>query len=132
MKRSIYRSKKLSRMIQKELSWILHRHIMDPRMKKIMILHVDLRRDLSFAKVFFSIFFSYSKMISFSRKEKSSKEVVELLNDRQFLKMVRYLLAQKIEIRMIPKLTFFQDRSIEESIRIDHLIKLTTKNRVFS
>ncbi len=71
-------------------------------------------------------------MISFSRKEKSSKEVVELLNDRQFLKMVRYLLAQKIEIRMIPKLTFFQDRSIEESIRIDHLIKLTTKNRVFS
>ncbi|ARC53337.1 ribosome-binding factor A [Candidatus Riesia pediculischaeffi] len=103
MKRKSYRLRKLSKVIQRELSWIFQKNIMDPRVRRVVILYVDLNKDLSFAKVFISMFFNFLTEIDNSA---SIEEMIRILNEHQMLKMIRYHLAQRVMVRSIPKLSF--------------------------
>ena len=107
------RQKKVSKLIQKELAEIFLRRsneIAPGRLVSITI--VRLSPDLSFAKVFLSIFPSANQADVFNTiKEQTAK--------------IRFELGQKIrtQLRIVPELAFFIDDSLDYIDNIDKLLK---------
>ena len=104
-----YRRGRINDEMQKELAMAL-REIKDPRVKDafISITAVDVTPDLKFAKVY------YSAMNG------DKKEVAKGL--RSSAGYVRRLLAQRMQLRMTPELTFVEDHSIEHGAHISKLL----------
>ena len=95
--------------MQKELALIL-REVKDPRVKDafISITAVEATGDLKFAKVY------YSAMLG------DKKEVAKGL--KSCAGYVRRELAQRLNLRMTPELTFYEDHSIEHGAHISKLL----------
>ena len=96
--------------IQKELSAIL-REVKDPRVSSafISITAVETTPDLKYAKVFYSAL------------GKEKKEIAAGL--RSSAGYIRRQLAQNMNLRMTPELTFAEDHSIEHGAHISKLLE---------
>lgn len=95
--------------ISKYLSNILYTETRDELLKTITITGVDINKDLSIAKVYFT-------SISSLTKEDITKEINEASP------YLRGCLAKVIEIRNIPELRFIYDESIEYGTNIERII----------
>ena len=107
------RQKKVSRLIQKELADIfLRKNNEFAPGKLISITIVRVSPDLSFAKVFLSIFPSTNQ-----------DEVVNAIKDHTA--KIRYELGQKVrsQLRIVPEIAFFIDDSLDYIDNIDKLLK---------
>ncbi len=104
-----YRRGRINDEMQKELSMVL-REVKDPRVKDsfISITAVEVTGDLKFAKVY------YSAMLG------DKKEVAAGL--RSSAGYLRRELAQRLNLRMTPELTFFEDNSIAHGAHISKLL----------
>lgn len=107
------RQSKVARLIQKDLGEIFQRldkSILQGRLVTVTVVRVS--PDLSFAKVFLSIFPS-----------EKNNEFLEHL--RPSTKTVRTLLAQRVknQLRIIPEIAFFIDDSMDYANRIEELLK---------
>ena len=104
-----YRRGRINDEMQKELALIL-REVKDPRVKDafISITAVEATGDLKFAKVY------YSAMMG------DKKEVARGL--KSCAGYVRRELAQRLNLRMTPELTFYEDHSIEHGAHISKLL----------
>ncbi len=107
------RQSKVARLIQKDIGDIfqrLNKDILQGRLVTVTVVRVS--PDLSFAKVFLSIFPS----------EKVDEYLVHL---QQFTKTVRTLLAQRVknQLRIIPEISFVIDDSLDYADRIEELLK---------
>ena len=96
--------------ITKALSEIIFTEAKDELLKSITITGCKVSSDLSYAKVYFT-------SLSTLPKEKIVSEINE---SSSFL---RTELANKIDIRHTPELTFVYDDSIEYGARIESIIK---------
>jgi len=96
--------------MQKEIAMIL-REVKDPRLSSafISVTAVDATPDLKYAKVFYS---SLSK---------EKKEVAAGL--RSSAGFIRRQLAQRMNLRMTPELSFIEDHSIEHGAHIAKLLE---------
>jgi ribosome-binding factor A len=107
------RQKKVSRLIQKELADIfLRRGNEFGHGKLVSITRVRVSPDLSFAKVYISIFpASNQEDILHSMQEHSSK--------------IRFELGQKVrtQLRIVPDIAFHIDDSLDYIDKIDKLLK---------
>ena len=107
------RQKKVSRLIQKELADIfLKRNNEFAHGKLISITRVRISPDLSFAKVYLSIFPAANQNdIITSLQERSSK--------------IRFDLGQKVrsQLRIVPDIAFHIDDSLDYIDKIDKLLK---------
>lgn len=106
------RQQKFGRQIQKDLSEIFQK---DPRHffgnSLVTLTGVEMSPDLSFAKVFLSVFpIKDAEQVFFEINEKKSE--------------VRKLLGRKIgkQVRIIPELAFFHDDTEERASKMDKLI----------
>lgn len=107
------RQSKVARLIQKDLGEIFQRLEKDIlRGHLVTVTVVRVSPDLSFAKVYLSIFPS-----------QDSKEFLEHL--QHFTKTVRTLLAQRVknQLRIIPEIALVIDDSMDYVNRIDELLK---------
>ena len=107
------RQKKVSKLIQKELAEIfLKRGNEIAPGKLVSITIVRLSPDLSFAKVYISVFPS-----------ENQEGILESV--RVHLSKIRFELGQKIrnQLRLIPELAFFIDDSYDYIDNIDKLLK---------
>ena len=107
------RQKKVSRLIQKELADIfLRKNNEFAPGKLISITIVRVSPDLSFAKVFLSVFPSVNQ-----------EEVVTAIKDHTA--KIRFELGQKIrtQLRIVPEIAFFIDDSLDYIDNIDKLLK---------
>lgn len=95
-------------MLLEEISYILATEIKDMDIKFVTITGVNTTNDLSFAKVYFT---------TLKEKEKT----LNALNNASGF--IRKVLADKIEIRHIPELTFIYDESIEYGKKIEKIIE---------
>jgi ribosome-binding factor A len=107
------RQKKVSRLIQKELADIFLRksnEISPGKLVSITIVRVS--PDLSFAKVFLSIF-----------PTANQKEVLDTIKDHT--PKIRFELGQKVrsQLRIVPEIVFFIDDSLDYIDNIDKLLK---------
>ena len=93
---------------------MLVEEISDEDIKFVTITGANTTNDLSFAKIYFT---------TLKEKEKT----LEALNNASGF--IRKMLADRIEIRHIPELTFIYDESIEYGKRIEQIIENINENK---
>lgn len=104
------KAKKVGSEMVKVISEIIANESRDELLKTVTITACDVANDLSFAKVYFT-------SISNLTKEQIEKEMNEASG------FIRTELASRIDIRIIPKLKFVYDESIEYGNRIESILQ---------
>jgi len=111
MAREYSRSRRVAQQIQKELARIVMREIKAGEFGMITINEVDLSRDLSYAKVYFTQLNDDAELI---------KKAIELLNEQS--PFIRSMMGSAMRLRIVPELKFFYDKSLSEGIRMTSLV----------
>ena len=106
------RQQKISRLIQKELSELFLQQTKLTKGLMITVSGVTVSSDLRIASVYLSVFPS-----------EKGEETVKNINDD--VKDIRYDFGQRVrhQLRIIPELRFFLDRTIDYMAHIDELLK---------
>lgn len=104
------RAEKLQALIKQELSNMLIRDVKDPRVKFVTITGVEVSNDLSYAKVYVSLYGS----------EEQQAQVWKGL--QHGLGFFRTEIARRINLRVAPQLSFHRDTSMEYSAHIESLL----------
>jgi ribosome-binding factor A len=103
------REERVGAEIHRELALLLRDEARDPRLSGVTIQEVRVVRDLSHAKVYFTVMDSAQ-----------SKATAAALN--KAAAFLRRRLADKMMLRVVPRLAFVYDKSIETGIRLSSLI----------
>ncbi|MBS0289322.1 MAG: 30S ribosome-binding factor RbfA [Proteobacteria bacterium] len=109
MPRDFNRADRIADVIQKELASIIHQEMKDPRVAMLTVLDVKLSKDLAYAKIFISVI-----------KEEEAQKTLETLN--KAAGFLRALLAKRLQIRIMPQLTFVYDDTTIKANRLSKLI----------
>ena len=99
----------------REVSMILEREVKDRGIEFVTVTAVKTTSDLSFSKIYVTVL----------NDEKRNETMKALENASGF---IRKTLADRIEVRHIPKLEFVYDESIEYGNRIEAKIKEIHEN----
>ena len=110
MPRDYPRSRRIADQIQRELSDIIRTELKDPRVGMITIIDVEVTRDQSHAKVFFT---------SLGDASRVADAATGLRHAAGFL---RSELAHRMKLRIVPQLQFQYDESVERGIHLSQLI----------
>jgi ribosome-binding factor A len=104
------RSRRVGEQIQRELAELVQRELKDPRLGMVTISAVEVSRDMSVAKVFFTV-------LGEDHDEKSSLEALARASG-----FLRRELGHRMRLRSVPELRFHYDHSIEKGSRLSALI----------
>ena len=97
--------------IQREIADIIRTEIKDPRMAPMVsVVKVETTQDLKFCKVYISVLGT----------EEEAHNTMEALKSGEGF--IRKLVAERVNLRLTPKLIFKHDDSLEYSIRMSKLI----------
>jgi len=104
-----YRRGRINDEVKKELALIL-REVKDPRISGafISVTAVEVSGDLKFAKVYYSAMTGDKKEIAAGLKSSAG--------------FIRREIARRLNLRMTPELTFYEDHSIEHGAHISKLL----------
>ena len=104
-----YRKGRINDEVKKELSLVL-REVKDPRIKDafISITSVEVSGDLKFAKVYYSAMMGDKKEVANGLKSSAG--------------FIRREIARRLNLRMTPEFSFFEDHSIEHGAHISKLL----------
>ena len=105
------RSKRVSELLLKEISWLIKRELKDPRIGFVTLTHVDVSRDLRHAKVFVSIMGG----------EGERKASIQGL--KSAVGYIKMRLGENLRLKNLPDIDFLLDTSLDRVKRIDELIK---------
>lgn len=104
------RSHRVADYIQRELSGLIRNELKDPRLSPMLtIATVEVSRDLSVAKIYFSVF------------DPNEREPTQLALDSAS-GFLRKQLARRMKIRSVPQLRFYYDDSAERGAHMSALI----------
>ena len=104
------RSARIADQIQRELAEVVRLELRDPRIGMVTFTGVELSRDQSHAKVFFTVMGSPS-------------EIEDALTGLQHAAgFLRSQIAHRLSTRSVPELHFAYDDSIERGVRLSRLI----------
>ncbi|MDH3747433.1 MAG: 30S ribosome-binding factor RbfA [Gammaproteobacteria bacterium] len=113
MPREFSRNQRLGTQLLRTLSELLRFETKDPRIGNVSLTAVDLSRDLSVARVYFSLL---------DPDQDPVPTTEALTNAAGFL---RSKLGKAIKVRHVPQLRFMHDDSAEQAVRIGRLIDRT-------
>lgn len=108
---SSYRPERVGEQIHKEIAHLMMHGIKDPRVSPVVITGVQVSRDLSVAKVYFSVTDEASER---KEAERGLKSIAPY---------VRRQLGQMMRMRFIPDIRFEFDRSVGYGQKIDNLLR---------
>jgi ribosome-binding factor A len=98
--------------IQRETADILDHGIRDPRMAMMVtVTRVDLSEDLRYAKI----------LVSVLGGDQEKEQALRLL--RRARRFIRSQLAGRIDLRVVPEISFALDESAENYLRIDGVLR---------
>ena len=103
-----FREERVNELIKRELVQLLSTGTKDPRLKDVIITDVIVSRDLTSAKVFFSV------------DDEFHNKVTPLLNKASGF--FRTSLSKSLDLRHTPSLNFIFDRSPNTGARMDDLL----------
>jgi ribosome-binding factor A len=103
-----FRTERVNELIKRELVLLLSKETKDPRLQEVVITDVIVTRDLTSAKVFFSV------------EELSQKSVAALLNKAGGF--FRKSLSKTLDLRHTPSLKFIYDTAPNAGARMDDLL----------
>jgi ribosome-binding factor A len=126
------RIRRIGEMLQREIAQLLQREIKDPRVKNLSISAVKINRDLSVAKVY------YTLLDLVASKEQGKDRATLLAESQQGLDkafgFIRHMLGKSTQLRIIPKLHFCYDESLirgtNMSRLIDEVVARDVKNHI--
>ena len=104
------KTERLGNMLHREISNILMTEIKDEDLKFVTITKVDLSSDLSYAKVYFT-----------TLNEDKEKVIKDINGAKKYIRSI--LMKKKIEMRVIPELSFVYDESIDYGNKIESIIE---------
>jgi ribosome-binding factor A len=104
------RAERVAEGIRTELAELLREGLKDPRVGFVSIVKVEVTRDLSVAKIFFSVL---------GNDEAKKNSLKGLESAAGFL---RSELSRRMQLRYMPELRFVLDESIEHGVRISQLL----------
>ena len=99
----------MNELIKRELTMLLATGTKDPRLQDVIITDVDVSRDLTSAKVFFSV------------DDNMHKIVAQLLNKASGF--FRSSLSKSLDLRHTPSLSFIYDTAPNTGARMDDLLR---------
>jgi ribosome-binding factor A len=111
MPREFFRSDRVSDAIQRLLGQLIPQEIRDPRVGMININQVTVSRDMAHAKVYVTFV---------GDDESKSLEAVSVLNKASGF--LRTFVARELDMRTVPKLQFFYDKTAIRGQEISSLI----------
>jgi ribosome-binding factor A len=111
--KSYPRASRVAHQIQRALSELIRREVRDPRLGMVTLTEVQVSKDLSYAKVFYSVLGA----------EKSQAQ--EILNDAAG--MLRGAVGRALGLRHSPELRFVNDELIESGAKLSALIHRAVK-----
>ena len=103
-----YRTERVNELIRRELVLLLKQETKDPRLKQVVITDVIVSRDLTSAKIFFSV-------------DEDSINIVTPLLDKAS-GFFRSSLSKSLDLRHTPTLSFIYDTAPNTGARIDDLL----------
>lgn len=106
-----YRKNKIDGAFVEECAQII-REVKDPRVSGVMltVMNADVSADLKFAKVYYSVF-----------GECDEKELSKGL--KSATPFIRSQLAQRLNMRITPEITFIRDEGVEHGAKISAILK---------
>lgn len=110
MPRDFPRTRRVGEQLQRELATLIRDEIRDPRLGLVSISAVEVSRDFSHAKVFFS---------TLGTEQEADDSLAVLEGAAGYL---RRLLGQSMTLRNVPQLHFKQDHSLADGARLSALI----------
>jgi ribosome-binding factor A len=111
MPREFSRNQRLGAQILRTLSELLRFETKDPRLQGLSLTSVELTRDLSVARIYFSLV----------NPEDDPKTVIEGLD--RACGFLRTKLGRSLKVRHVPELRFVHDDTAEHSAKINELIE---------
>lgn len=109
---SKYRNGRINEEMKREISSIIRNEIKDPRITAmISVTKVDVTRDLSYAKVYVSLY----------GNNKSKDETFEALKNSAGF--IRREVGHRIRLRNTPEIIIEIDDSIEQGMHIDEILR---------
>jgi ribosome-binding factor A len=110
MPREFLRYQRLATEVQRSLSELLRLESKDPRLRDLSLTHVDLSRDLSVARVYFTML------------DPNADPAPAIEGLRRASGFLRSRLGRELQVRHVPELRFVHDDSAEQGARISELI----------
>jgi|YelNatPaOPRAMG01_1025707.scaffolds.fasta_scaffold00119_50 ribosome-binding factor A len=111
------RHERVASQIKREISNILHDNLKDPRIGFVTVTRIELSMDLRFARIYYSVFGDAQQKLDTSEALKSATG------------FIRRLVAQRLNLKFIPQISFREDDSIEVGFRIDEEIERLKKTQ---
>jgi len=111
MKRGYDRTERVADLIQQALAQMLLQDMNDNRFQLITITGVNVSKDLSYAKIYVSVLIDEADKI---------KEMITDLN--LAAKSLRFQLAKKVKLRIVPELKFVYDEAAAYGFKINSLL----------
>lgn len=104
------RPRRVAELIRRELAMLIPRELDDPKAHQITLTGVEMSRDMSSARIYFSLL---SGAVEAKKMTKSLNRAAGFL---------RHVLMGRVSLRSVPVLRFYFDESVERGARIDSLI----------
>ena len=119
------RLQKVNRLMQKNISKILHSEIKDPRLQFVDILEVSVTNDFSLARVYYTIFNPESNFDNvFKSQIKDLEKVLKKASG-----FIRTKIAKALQFRKTPEIRFVYDLRQENKEIVENLLKeISNKN----
>lgn len=102
------RTEQVGQLIKKEISQLLLREIDFPQGTLVTVTRVQVTADMRDARVFVSILPFARRFVILDKLRRQRRELQLLLND-------------KLEMRFVPKIFFFLDKTEEEASKVEEL-----------
>lgn len=112
MQKDSNRPRRVAELIRRELAVLIPRELDDPHAHQITLTSAEVSRDLSSARIYFSLLSGASE----------AKQVVKSLNCAAGF--LRHVLMGRVTLRTVPALRFYFDESVERGAKIDALIEM--------
>lgn len=109
--RKFGRSDRVADLIRREVADIIIRGDLDRDIGFVTVTRAEVSRDLQNAKIYISVL---------GDAEVREREFEKLLEEK---KRIRYLLAQRLNLRHTPIINLYMDDSLDKSIRVQEILK---------
>lgn len=104
------RTQRIADRIRQEVSEMLLKEISDPRLTGISVTDVTVDRELAYANIYVS---------ALEGSQRSAEVLAGLERASGF---IRHLLAERVDLRVFPRLRFHWDPTFERADKIDQLL----------
>ena len=104
------RPQRVAELLKRELAVLIPQTVRDPHVGAVTLTHAEVARDLSAAKIYFTLMGDAAK----------AKETERALNHAAGF--LRHELRERVVLRGIPHIRFYYDKSVERGSRLTSLI----------